>query len=172
MISLDLEVKSKKWLEQKNIEKFVRKTCEKIIPLTDLKKILKKKFTLELAISLVSNQQIKKINSEFRGKNSPTDVLSFSQLDENFLREFGIVKAAVGLSYLFLGDIVIAYEITKKDAEKNKKKFEYHLSHLILHALLHLLGHDHEDEKMAEKMEKIEIKILKQLGIQNPYRLN
>ncbi len=59
MIFIDLELKSKKWNEEKNIEKLVEKICQKIIPLTDLKKLLTKNFTLEIAVSLVSDAQIK-----------------------------------------------------------------------------------------------------------------
>ncbi|MBP7709753.1 MAG: rRNA maturation RNase YbeY [Rickettsiales bacterium] len=169
MIFIDLELKSKKWNEEKNIEKFVEKTCQKIILLTDLKKILTKDFVLEVAVSLVSDAQIKKINSEFRGKNKATDVLSFSNLDENLIREIGLKKAVGATKYLLLGDVVIAYETVKKESLAQKKKFGDHLTHLILHSILHLIGFDHEDEKMAKKMENLEIKILKSLKIKNPY---
>lgn len=170
MIFIDLELKSKKWNDEKNIEKFVEKTCQKIILLTDLKKILTKNFTLEVAISLVSDAQIKKINSEFRGKNKATDVLSFSNLDENLIREVGLKKAVGAAKYLLLGDVVIAYETVKKESLAQKKKFDDHLTHLILHSILHLIGFDHEDEKMAKKMENLEIKILQSLKIKNPYQ--
>lgn len=172
MIFIDVATKSKKWNEEKNIEKFIEESCKKIIPLTDLQKILKKNFTLEIAISLVSNQMIKKINFEFRNKNKPTDVLSFSNLDEKLLRKIGITKLVQGTNHLFLGDIVIAYEITKKESLAQKKNFYDHLNHLLLHSILHLIGHDHEEKKMAEEMENIEIKILKKLGIKNPYIIN
>jgi probable rRNA maturation factor len=170
MIFIDLELKSKKWNEEKNIEKLVEKICQKIIPLTDLKKLLTKNFTLEIAVSLVSDAQIKKINQQFRDKNKATDVLSFSNLDENLIRQIGLKKAVGPCNYLLLGDIVIAYETVKKESLAQKKKFHEHLTHLILHSILHLIGFDHEDEKMAKIMENLEIKILKTLKIQNPYQ--
>ncbi len=170
MIFIDLELKSKKWNEEKNIEKLVEKICQKIIPLTDLKKLLTKNFTLEIAVSLVSDAQIKKINQQFRDKNKATDVLSFSNLDENLIRQIGLKKAVGPSNYLLLGDIVIAYETVKKESLAQKKKFHEHLTHLILHSILHLIGFDHEDEKMAKIMENLEIKILKTLKIQNPYQ--
>lgn len=166
MIIIDVATKSKKWGDA---EKLVEKICKKIIPLTDLEKILKKNFTLEIAVSLVSDVQMKKINFEFRGKNKPTNVLSFPAIDEKILRKSGIKKAVGALNYLFLGDIVISFETLKKESLAQKKKFEHHLSHLVLHSILHLLGHDHEDEKMAKTMEDLEIKILKKLRIKNPY---
>ncbi len=172
MIAIDIEIKSKKWQEEKNIAEFIEKTCKKIIPFTDLKNLLKKDFTLEIAISLVSNVQIKKINSQFRNKNEPTDVLSFLSLDENLIRKIGLKKAVGSTNYLFLGDIVISFESLKKDAILQKKSLRNHLTHLILHAIMHLIGYDHIEPKMAKIMEQKEIEILKKLDIKNPYKLN
>ena len=143
MIVVDVVTKNKKWTGK---EKLVERLAKKLISLV-------KSDAQELAISLVSDRQMKKINFQFRDKNKPTNVLSFPAFDR-----------------LFLGDIVIAYEILEREAKEQKKKFNDHLTHLILHSILHLLGHDHEEEKMAQKMEKLEIKILKQLDIENPYK--
>ena len=143
MIAVDVVTKSKKWVGK---EKLVERLAKKLISLV-------KSDAQELAISLVSDRQIKKINLQFRDKNKPTNVLSFPAFDR-----------------VFLGDIVIAYETLEREAKEQKKKFNDHLTHLILHSILHLLGHDHEEEKMAQKMEKLEIKILKQLDIENPYK--
>lgn len=169
MISLDIAIKSKEWQKEKNIEKSIERICQKLIPLTDLKKLLTKKVHLELSVSLVSDRQIKKINQQFRGKNKATDILSFSTLDESLIRRIGINKAIKPRQYLFLGDIVIAFSIVRKEALAQKKRFLDHLTHLILHGILHLIGHDHELKNMAETMENLEVKILKKLGISNPY---
>ncbi len=170
MISLDVESKSKKWQAEKTIEISLKKICQKIIPETDLQKILTKNFQLEMAISLVSDQQMKKINQQFRGKNKSTNVLSFPTLDEKLIRKIGIKKLVGTANHLFLGDIVIAYETVKKESLAQKKKFSDHLTHLVLHSILHLIGYDHEEEKMAEVMENLEIKILKKIKIKNPYQ--
>lgn len=143
-MNIDIVTKSKKWQGQ---EKLIEKITKKILPLTKVK-------AEEVSISLVCDAQMKKINFQFRGKNKSTNVLSFPGLDQ-----------------FFLGDIVIAYETLAREAKEQKKDFNDHLTHLILHSILHLLGHDHEEEKDAQKMEKLEIKILHQLGIQNPYLL-
>jgi probable rRNA maturation factor len=172
MINIDLEIKSKKWKEEKEIEDFVEKIVAKIIPMTDLKTVLTKNFILDLSVSLVSDFQIKKINLEFRQKNKATDVLSFSNLDENLIREVGLKKAVGSHKYLCLGDIILSYETIKKDSLRQKKKFHDHLTHLILHSILHLIGHDHEESEMAKIMEDLEIKILKNLKISNPYQSN
>lgn len=170
MINIDLTLKSKKWLNEKNIENFIKKTCKELVLLTDLKKILTKNFELEISVLLVSDNQIKKINQQFRQKNKATNVLSFPSLDENLVRKIGIKKAVGSDQYLLLGDIIIAYETLKKESLAQKKNFHDHLTHLILHSILHLIGYDHEDDEMANIMEALEVKILKKLGIVNPYQ--
>ena len=169
MINIDVILKSKKWQKEAEIEKFIEEICKKLILLTEIKKLLTKNFELELAISLVSDNQIKKINSQFRQKNKATNVLSFPALDEKILREIGLKKLIGSSKYLFLGDILIAYETVQKESIAQKKNFKDHLSHLILHSILHLIGFDHENEKDAEAMEALEVKILKKLNIKNPY---
>ena len=169
MILLDLQVRSKKWSVEKNVEKFVENSCEKIFALTDLKKLLQKKVELGASISLVCDAQMKKINLQFRGKNKPTNVLSFASLDEKLLRKKGIEFFAKPRCNLFLGDIVISFETVKKEAVAQNKTFKNHLTHLLVHGILHLIGYDHEEEKMAQEMENLEVKILAKLGVKNPY---
>ncbi len=142
-MEIDIVTKSKKW---KGKEILVEKLTKKLLPQLKIK-------AEEVSISLVSDAQMKKINFQFRQKNKPTNVLSFPAFDE-----------------VFLGDIVIAFETLEREAKEQNKSFENHLTHLILHSILHLLGYDHEEEKEAQKMEKLEIKILHQLGIANPYK--
>src|SRR3989338_701935 len=155
MIEIDIATKSKKC---RGLENLVKKTCLKLIPITELKKLLKKNIRLELAILLVSDLKMKKINFKFRQKNQPTNILSFPAQTKS-----------IG-NHLFLGDIVISIDRLQKESLAQKKKFEHHLTHLILHSILHLLGHDHEDETSAKKMENLEIKILQKLRIKNPYQ--
>lgn len=170
-ICIDLETKSKKWLKIKNVEKFIIKTCQELILLSEIKTFLRKKSNyLELAVSLVSNAQIKKINQKFRDKNKATNVLSFSFLDEKLIRKNGFENTVKPMPQLFLGDIILAFEIINKEAIAVEKDFHHHLTHLLLHSILHLIGYDHEKTKDAKIMEEIEIKILKKLGIKNPYK--
>ncbi len=169
MISVDIAIKSKKWLVEQNIANFIRKTCQKLITLTDLHKFSQKLSTCELSISLVSDAQMKKINFKYRNQNKSTNVLSFPTLDKNEIHKFGLKKAILSHKCLFLGDIIISYETTKKESLAQKKEICDHISHLILHSLLHLIGFDHENENDAKIMENLEIKILKKIGINNPY---
>lgn len=162
MINIDIVSKSKKWQSH---EDFVKKVTKKLIAETELKKILKKNIQLDVAISLVLDREMQKINQQFRGKNKPTNVLSFPAIDWNLLKKnIRQIK-----DFLYLGDIVISYETLKKESLAQNKSFENHLTHLILHSILHLLGHDHEEDDMAQIMENLEIKILRKFKISNPY---
>ncbi|MEY9267489.1 rRNA maturation RNase YbeY [Bradyrhizobium elkanii] len=68
-----------------------------------------------------------------------------------------------------LGDIAIAYETTRREADEERKPFDHHLSHLAVHGFLHLIGYDHENDDDAEDMEALEREILSSLGIPDPY---
>lgn len=109
----------------------------------------------EISLLLTSDVTIQKLNREYRGKDSPTNVLSFP------------VVNAPGL----LGDIVLARETIMKEAQESGKALTDHVTHLIIHGVLHLLGYDHIVDAEAEIMEEIEVKALEKLGIANPYIL-
>ena len=115
-----------------------------------------------------SSKKIKGLNAQFRGKNNSTNVLSFPSTPE--IHEVRIIsKFESNIDPFELGDIAIAYEVCKKEADIAKIDFEDHVYHLIIHSVLHLLGYDHEEEKNATEMEKIEVQVLANLGINNPY---
>jgi probable rRNA maturation factor len=100
------------------------------------------------------------INAEWRGKNVPTNVLSFPASESMPVPE-GEMKP--------LGDIVLAHGVSAREADEQGKTLQDHATHLIVHAVLHLLGYDHEGDAEADDMERLEIEILKGLGISNPY---
>ena len=114
------------------------------------------------------NKKIKQLNCKFRGKNFPTNVLSFPASFENYEVKSTLTPTEANNPHE-LGDIAIAFEICEKEATNSKVKFEHHVCHLIIHSVLHLLGFDHEEEKNAAKMEKIEVQVLAKLGISDPY---
>jgi len=168
MFTIEVEFKSRKWLKQNNIEEFIKKTSKEIFNLLPLSKF--KKIHFSLSISLSSNLQIKNINQVYRGKNQPTDVLSFGNFDEINLRKFGLKNSLKNQKFFFLGDLIFGLEYIENHCKANKIDFNAHLTHLILHGLLHIIGYDHEiGEKDAKIMEALEIKILKKLKINNPY---
>lgn len=120
----------------------------------------------EVSILLSNNKRIQLLNSEFMGNNKPTNVLSFPSYivtPENMHKIFDEEKRPM------IGDIILAFEIIDEEANNQGKKIEDHISHLVVHATLHLLGYDHIESYEAERMEGIEIEILKSLNIDNPY---
>ena len=110
----------------------------------------KKHEPLEMTVVLADDAFVKELNGTYRGKNKPTNVLSFP-------------------SDSHLGDVVLAFETVEREAAEQGKSFKAHATHLLVHGTLHLLGHDHEQEAEAEEMEALEVKILKKLGVANPY---
>ena len=118
-----------------------------------------------------SSKKIKDLNAKFRGKNNSTNVLSFPSTAE-ICKVKSSPKFKANVDPFELGNIAIAYEVCKKEARFSKIDFEHHVYHLIVHSVLHLLGYEHEEEKMAAEMEKIEVQVLAKLGISNPYLNN
>jgi probable rRNA maturation factor len=110
----------------------------------------------ELAIVLTDDSAIRKLNRTWRRKDEPTNVLAFP------------TDSQAGPPRL-LGDIVIAYETLAREAKGERKRFDHHLAHLAVHGFLHLCGYDHETDRQAATMERLETAILARLGIPDPY---
>ena len=105
----------------------------------------------EVSVTLTNDKELRALNKKYRGKDAPTNVLSFETGDKELL-----------------GDIFISFDTVEGEAPG--EKFADHATHLIVHGILHLKGMDHEKNSDARKMERREIKILKKMGIKNPYR--
>lgn len=106
-----------------------------------------------VTLLLTTDAKLRSLNAAFRGKDKPTNVLSF--------------PAAGALSYL--GDVALAFGVVQREARAQGKAFADHAAHLALHGTLHLLGYDHEAASEARIMEAIERKLLERLGIADPY---
>ena len=120
-----------------------------------------------LAVSLLftSDAEVHALNREWRGRDKPTNVLSFPMLERDELAAL----AADGPPAM-LGDIALAYETCAREAAEKGVTLEAHAAHLIVHGLLHLAGHDHvTSDDQAEAMEALETAILAKLGIADPY---
>ena len=113
----------------------------------------------ELSLVFTNDDSIQEINAEWRGKDKPTNVLSFPA----FPLEPG------GMPGPMLGDIVIARETVEREAVDLDKTFDDHLTHLLVHGFLHLFGYDHMEKDEAEEMEALETRILAGLGLSDPY---
>lgn len=113
---------------------------------------------LEMTLRIVDEEESQSLNSQFRDKNKPTNVLSFSYSDEMMPNDSSL-----------LGDLVLCAPIIKKEALEQHKSIEAHWAHMVIHGTLHLLGYDHETPELAAKMEPLEITLLNTLGFANPY---
>ncbi len=120
---------------------------------------------LEISITLTNDDAIRILNRDYRGKDKPTNVLSFPQIDwdnEGFEIE----------PFVMLGDIVISIETIIRESEEQDKRLQDHFMHMLVHSILHLCGHDHEQDTEAQTMESLEVLILEDMGIKNPYQDN
>jgi probable rRNA maturation factor len=116
----------------------------------------------EIGIACVDNDESHKLNLEYRGKDKPTNVLSFpSDLPD---------EMAQILEAFPIGDLVICIPVVLQEAQEQNKAPLTHFTHMLVHGTLHLMGYDHEtSEADAEEMEALEIEILAKLGFENPY---
>jgi len=113
---------------------------------------------VEAAIVLSEDAELRALNRRWRGKDKPTNVLSFPS------------GAAGPGGRLLLGDVVLAFQTLAREADEAGKPLSDHLSHLVVHGVLHLMGYDHERPAEARRMEALEVKVLAGLGIPDPYR--
>ena len=114
----------------------------------------------EVCVHLVGDADIRALNMQWRGRDAPTNVLSFP----------AVAPEQIGNARL-LGDILFAFETVSHEAVEDSKSLADHFRHLVVHGFLHLLGFDHDDHARAEAMEAMEIGILAGLGVADPYAL-
>lgn len=116
----------------------------------------------EISFVLTDDKRMRALNRAYRGKDRPTNVLSFAALEG--------ARPKPGMPWL-LGDVVLTSGVIAREAKAQRKSLQHHLSHLAVHGVLHLLGYDHEQDRDAEAMEALEIAALAGMGIANPYEL-
>lgn len=116
----------------------------------------------ELCIRIVDKKESQQLNTTYRKKDKPTNILSFPYEDEHTHEEDEESRQ-------LLGDLAICASIVEKEAAEQNKLLEAHWAHMTIHGILHLLGFDHTNNEEAEIMESLEIETLNQLGFPNPY---
>lgn len=116
----------------------------------------------ELSVALADSALVQQLNNRYRGRDKPTNVLSFADIESEDLAGPGEPR--------LLGDIVLAREVVLDEASQQGKSSADHLAHLVVHGLLHLLGYDHDTDAAAEDMESVERQVLARLGVADPYR--
>ncbi|PID64125.1 MAG: rRNA maturation RNase YbeY [Gammaproteobacteria bacterium] len=121
----------------------------------------------ELTIRITSNDEVQQLNRDYRGKDKPTNVLSFPFEPYEALMAYAGDAAELNL----LGDIIIAHDVIVSEAQAQNKPVINHYAHMTLHGVLHLLGYDHIEDDEAQAMEALETQMLAGLGIADPYRV-
>jgi probable rRNA maturation factor len=149
-MNLDISIDDREWRVVPNLRKLARTAVLAVLPDDDV----------AIGLLFTSDARIAEINGQWRGKASPTNVLSFPVSTATPVPE-GEPRP--------LGDIALAYGVISREALEQKKPFAHHVTHLIVHGVLHLLGYDHENDDEAGAMEAREIMILAELGMENPY---
>jgi probable rRNA maturation factor len=117
----------------------------------------------EIALLVVGTARSRALNLRYRGKDRPTNVLSFPAAP-------GLALPGAGGGPRPLGDIVICPAVLRREARAQGKRERDHWMHLFLHGVLHLLGHDHEHDDEARRMERLERRLLRGFGVADPYR--
>ena len=121
---------------------------------------------VELSIRLTSDDEVQALNRQYRGKDKPTNVLSFPMIQPDLL---DTVTQNSDDGEVLLGDIVLAHGVCAAEAAERGVSLDEHLTHLMVHGVLHLLGYDHGTDDEAEAMEAIERDALAALGFADPY---
>jgi probable rRNA maturation factor len=164
---LDIAIEADpEWDSSSGWAALARKAAEAAIAESAFPQLSKSERPVELSIRLTSDEEVKALNARWRGKDKPTNVLSFPQCDSDELDHM----APAGPE-LMLGDIVLARGVCEREAEEKGVALEQHAAHLLVHGTLHLLGYDHQDDGSAEDMESREVRALERLGISDPYEV-
>jgi probable rRNA maturation factor len=153
-ICLDLQIAYNKDKDKKNLpnqEDFQRWVEAALIP-------YKKPF--ELTIRLVTSEESQQLNSQYRRKDKPTNVLSFP------------FEVPEGIELDLLGDLIICVPVVEQEALEQNKTLAAHWAHMVIHGCLHLLGFDHIEDDEADEMEALETKIITALGFPAPYEIS
>jgi probable rRNA maturation factor len=144
----------------------VRKAAEAAVAESAYPDLARSDRSVEISVSLTGDEQVRRLNAKWRGKDEATNVLSFPMAEERDLAAANVADAE-----LLLGDIVLARGVCEAEAGEKGISVVDHALHLVVHGTLHLLGYDHADERDAADMEEREVRALGRLGIANPYEV-
>jgi probable rRNA maturation factor len=160
-MSIGIEIEDKHWSLIPRLQSRLEQAAK--VTLASLPKKLR--FPATLTLLLTSDAAVRKLNRDFRGNDKPTNVLSFPQFEPAELTKMGKARQPV-----YVGDIAIAYQYMVDESNKDHKILINHTIHLLIHGILHLFGYDHVTSAKAITMERLEKKIMAELGLPDPYQ--
>ncbi len=155
-ITLDIVREDGDWASFEPVESVIEAAAAALAALPDIAPL-----NGQACIVLASDAHVRTLNATWRGKDQPTNVLSFPAAQS--------AASRMGDIQQFLGDIVLAAETLGREAAADAIPAHHHLQHLVIHGLLHLIGYDHESDADAEIMEALEVAALAALGVPSPY---
>ena len=121
---------------------------------------------VEVSVRLTTDDEVHDLNRQYRGKDRPTNILSFPMIQPDLL---DTVTTNTDDGEVLLGDLVLAHGVCAREAAEKGVSLADHVTHLVVHGTLHLLGHDHQGDAEADGMEELERDVLAGLGIADPY---
>jgi probable rRNA maturation factor len=154
------------WDSSRPWEPLVRKAAEAAIAESAYPDLATSGRPVELSVRLTGDEEVRALNAHWRGKDKPTNVLSFPMAEAYELQDDNVVEKE-----LLLGDIIVARGVCEREAADKGVSVEDHAAHLIVHGTLHLLGYDHQSDADAADMEEREVRALTRLSIKNPYEV-
>lgn len=163
MLEIDIE-SDEEWDSSTDWSLLVRRATESALAESAFPQLADGPRPVEIGVRLTGDDEVRALNAEWRGKDKPTNVLSFPLAQASELE-----NASSDGPELMLGDIILARGVCKREAAEKAIPFEAHATHLLVHGTLHLLGYDHDDDHHAADMESREVRALARLGIADPY---
>jgi len=167
MIEVEID-RGESWPEKEDWQSLAQRSVLAAINRTAHGDLVGSRVRVEVSVKLTDDGEVQSLNAQYRGKDKPTNVLSFPMVQTDLLDGLDIGDDGEAL----LGDIVLAGGVCAREAEERGVPLTTHATHLIVHGTLHLLGYDHIDDAEAEAMEAIERDALASLGIDDPYSVD
>jgi len=168
MLVVDTEVVADAWDADADWGALAQAAVAAALSLTPNAGLADAPFAVEVSVRLTDDAEVRTLNAAYRGKDKPTNVLSFPMVEPDLLDALSNGDDGETL----LGDIVLAAETVAREAADKGVDQRTHATHLIVHGTLHLLGYDHETDDEADHMEAIERDALALLGLPDPYGLD
>ena len=160
MVEVELDL-TEAWGEDQNWQALSEQAVAEAFRFSSYGNLASAAFTLSLSINLSTNDEVHALNAQWRGKDKPTNVLSFPMLERDELTALANTDDGEAL----LGDLILAHGVCAAEAEEKGIPLADHVTHLIIHGTLHLLGYDHSTEEEKAVMWAEQAKVLERLGL-------